>query len=297
MMRVLGFGDNIVDRFVDRAVEYPGGNAVNVAVYAHRLGAHAEYLGVFGDDERGVFLRSSIEDAGVPTPRSLIRRGESGVSSLRVDDGERVFLGWNGGGITVREPIDLDEGREEYAAGFDLVHSSVYSRTESQLPRLRRHHALVTFDLSSEAEFREPAYLDRIAPFADLVLLSCAELDEDAAFALLEEVVVRGAGLALGTRGTDGALITDGRVRRSAPARRIPDDVDLIDTMGCGDAFLAGFLVALHGRGWRRGSIPTGDDLHSALEAGADAAHDQCFVEGAFERGRPSDDPVPANMW
>ncbi|MEJ6555406.1 PfkB family carbohydrate kinase [Microbacterium esteraromaticum] len=296
-MRVLGFGDNIVDRFLDRAVEYPGGNAVNVAVYAHRLGAHAEYLGVFGDDERGAFLRSSIEDAGVPTPQSVIRRGESGVSSLRVVDGDRVFVGWNGGGVTVREPIDLDDGRDAYAAGFDLVHSSVYSRTESQLPRLRARDVLVSFDLSSEEEFREPGYLDRVAPFVDLVLLSCAGLDEAAAFALLDKAVSHGAPLALGTRGTGGALVTDGRARRSAPARLIPENDTIIDTMGCGDAFLAGFLVALHGEGWRRGRIPDGASLQKALEAGADSARDQCLVEGAFGRGRPSPDPVAASMW
>lgn len=296
-MRVLGFGDNIVDRFLDRGVDYPGGNAVNVAVYAHRLGADAEYLGVFGDDELGVFVCSAIEDAGVGTSRSVTRAGESGVSSLRVIDGERVFLGWNGGGVTVGEPIDLDEGREEYAAVFDLVHSSVYSRTESQLPRLRRHDVLVSFDLSSEAEFRSPHYLDQVAPHADLVLLSCAGLEEDAAFELLHEAVRHGAGLALGTRGTEGALVTDGRVRLSAPARLLADDEQLIDTMGCGDAFLAGFLVALHDSGWRRSSAPTASALQTALESGADAAHDQCLVEGAFARGRRSGDPVPASMW
>lgn len=296
-MRVLGFGDNIVDRFLDRGVDYPGGNAVNVAVYAHRLGAVAEYLGVFGDDELGAFLRSAIEDAGVGTPQSLVREGESGVSSLRVIDGDRVFLGWNGGGVTVGDPIDLEAGREEYAAGFDLVHSSVYSRTESQLPRLRRHDVLVSFDLSSEPEFRSRDYLDRVAPHADLVLLSCAGLDEGAAFELLEDAVHHGAGIALGTRGTEGALVTDGRVRRSAPARLLGHDEELVDTMGCGDAFLAGFLVALHSSGWRRGSAPTASALEAALEVGADAAHDQCLVEGAFARGRRSGDPVPASMW
>ncbi|MFS0893129.1 PfkB family carbohydrate kinase [Microbacterium sp. 179-I 3D3 NHS] len=296
-MRVLGFGDNIVDRFLDRGVDYPGGNAVNVAVYAHRLGADAGYLGVFGDDDAGLFLRAAIEDAGVDTSRSVARRGESGISSLRVIDGERVFLGWNGGGVTVAEPIDLDEGREAYAAGFDLVHSSVYSRTEPQLPRLRGHDVLVSFDLSSEPEFRTPEYLDRVAPSADLVLLSCAGLDDDAAFALLDDAVGRGASLALGTRGTDGALVTDGALRCTAAARLLTDHEILVDTMGCGDAFLAGFLVDLHASGWRRDAAPSAAALHAALRAGADAAHDQCLVEGAFARGRRSGDPVPASMW
>ncbi|MBO0981929.1 PfkB family carbohydrate kinase [Microbacterium sp. SD291] len=293
-MRVLGFGDNIIDRFLDRGIDYPGGNAVNVAVYARRRGAHAEYLGVFGDDDAGAFLRAAIEDAGVGTAHSVVRRGESGVSSLRVVDGDRTFLGWNGGGITVREPIDLGDGREDYAAMFDVVHSSVYSGVEDQLPRLREHDVLVSFDLSSEPAFRTPEYLGRVAPFADLVLLSCAELDLEQSFALLDEAVRHGAGLALGTRGVDGALVTDGRLRLTAPARLIDDEAEMVDTMGCGDAFVAGFLVSLHGDGWRRDRRPDAAALQRALEAGADAARDQCLVEGAFGRGRPT--PAAASM-
>lgn len=296
-MRVLGFGDNIVDRFLDRGIDYPGGNAVNVAVYAQRLGAEAAYLGVFGDDDLGVFLRAAIEDAGVSTARCEIREGESGVSSLRVIDGERTFLGWNGGGVTVTSPIDLNDGRADYAAGFDLVHSSVYSKTESQLPRLHELGVLVSFDLSSEKEFREPSYLDLVAPYADVVLLSCAGLDDDGAFAVLDRAVHHGASLAVGTRGTDGALVTDGAVRVAAPAHLLTDEADLVDTMGCGDAFLAGFLVALHGAGWSRATPPTVEDLRRALSAGADAARDQCLVEGAFSRGRRSGATVAANMW
>ena len=34
MIRILGLGDNVVDRFLDRGRMYPGGQAMNVAVYA-----------------------------------------------------------------------------------------------------------------------------------------------------------------------------------------------------------------------------------------------------------------------
>ncbi|UOQ88006.1 PfkB family carbohydrate kinase [Agromyces endophyticus] len=195
----------------------------------------------------------------------------------------------------MRDPIDLDGGRDDYLAGFDLVHSSVYSGTESVLPRLRTRRPLVSFDLSSEPEFRTPEYLDRVAPHCDVVLFSCAGLDESASFALLDEAVRRGAGLALGTRGTDGALTTDGRVHRTAPARVVAPDAEIVDTMGCGDAFMAGFLVSLYASGWRRDRRPDAAALQSALDAGADAAHDQCFVEGAFGHGRPT--PAAASMW
>jgi fructoselysine 6-kinase len=291
-VRVLGFGDNIVDRFLDRGLDYPGGNCVNVAVFAHRLGAEAGYLGVFGDDEAGELLREAVAAEGVDVSRSVVREGESGVSTLHVEDGERTFLGWNGGGVTVRSPLDLDDDLLAYADGFDLVHSSVYSRSEPQLPKLAATGALVSFDLSSEDEFRTDAYLERVAPHADLVLLSCSHVDFGETDALLARAIAHGASVALATRGTDGAIVTDGTVSVAAPARLVADPATIVDTMGCGDAFLAGFVVSLLGSGWSRASPPSRAQLASALAAGADAAYDQCFVEGAFGRARPSGAPV-----
>ncbi|MFC9285158.1 PfkB family carbohydrate kinase [Streptomyces sp. NPDC057052] len=287
-MRVLGFGDNIVDRFVDRGTDYPGGNSVNVAVYAKRLGLEAAYLGVFGDDTLGRFLREAIADTGVAVDHCAVRDGESGVSTLRVDSGDRVFLGWNGGGVTVREPLVLDGGLLAYVSSFDLVHSSVYSGSESELPKLARLDTLTTFDLSSEEEYRTPDYLDRVCPYADLVLLSCSHLNETATRDLLAEAVRRGAGLALATRGAEGAVAHDGHATITAPARPLDNGAPLIDTMGCGDAFLAGFVVSLLRAGWRRPTPPDRHQMERALRDGADAAHDQCFTEAAFGRGRPT---------
>jgi len=296
-MRILGFGDNIVDRFLDRGLDYPGGNCVNVAVFARRLGADAGYLGVFGDDDAGTYLRSAIAAEGIDVSHSRVRTGESGISTLRVEDGERTFLGWNGGGVTVRAPLELNEGLRDYAAGFDLVHSSVYSRSEPELPKLAGGPALVSFDLSSEDEFRSPAYLDRICPSADLVLLSCSHLSAEQTRALLADAIGRGASVALGTRGTDGAIVTDGTVTIEAEAHLVADPSTIVDTMGCGDAFLAGFIVSLLGSGWSRTRRPDRAAFSGALQAGADAAHAQCFVEGAFGRGRPSGEAVAASMW
>ena len=296
-MRVLGFGDNIVDRFLDRGLDYPGGNCVNVAVFARRLGADAGYLGVFGDDDAGAYLQASIAAEGVDVSRSRVRDGESGISTLRVEEGERTFLGWNGGGVTVRSPLELDDDLLDYVAGFDLVHSSVYSRSEPELPKLAGGRALVSFDLSSEDEFRSPAYLDRICPSADLVLLSCSHLSVDETRALLADAVARGASVALGTRGTDGAIVTDGRVTIDGDAHLVADPATIVDTMGCGDAFLAGFVVSLLGAGWSRSVPADRARFAAALAAGADAAHAQCFVEGAFGRSRPSDEAVAASMW
>ncbi|MEU9446350.1 PfkB family carbohydrate kinase [Streptomyces sp. NPDC048304] len=292
-MNILGFGDNVVDRFVDRGIDYPGGNCVNVAVYARRLGLDAAYLGVFGDDDLGAFLRTAVAVQGVAVEHSVVRHGESGVSTLHVRDGDRVFLGYNGGGVTVREPLVLDGELLAYAASFSLVHSSVYSRSESELPKLSAAGPLVSFDLSDDEEFRAPAYLDRVCPHLDLALLSCSDLDEAATQRLLEAVVARGARMVLATRGLAGATVYDGRTLMTAPALAA-DARSMADTMGCGDAFLAGFAVSLLRDGWSRGNPPSRPCLERALEHGTQSAHDQCFVEAAFGHGRPTAPPAPA---
>lgn len=291
-MKILGLGDNIIDRFVDRGIDYPGGNAVNVAVYARRLGAESGYLGVFGDDAEGVFLRNSIAEEGVDLHRSLVREGESGVSRLHVVDGDRTFLGWNGGGVTVREPIDLDDGRLEYTAEFDHVHTSVYSGILPELPRLARLGPLVSFDFSSEPEYRTEEYFARVAPHIDLALISCSEQSKIETRAILESLVAHGASLALATRGTDGAIVTDGTRVFTGSALLLEDPATMVDTMGCGDAFLAGFIVHLLDAGWSRDHQPTAEELRLGLRAGAEASRDQCLVEAAFGHGRKT--PVAA---
>lgn len=289
-MKILGFGDNIIDRFVDRGLIYPGGNCVNVAVFARQLGAEAAYLGVFGSDGYGGLMREALTAEGIWIDRSIVRAGPSGISNLTVDDGERVFGGWNGGGVTVEEPVVLDEELLRYASGFDLVHSSVYSAAEDELPKLRAGSALVSYDLSSEDVYRTAGYLDRVCPAVDLALVSCSHLGEAETRSLLRELVERGAGLALATRGTDGAIVYDGRSYVAAPAERIVDPSTIVDTMGCGDAFMAAFTVSLLGAGWSRTSAPSADALLGALHAGADFAARQCFVDGAF--GRAQADPM-----
>jgi fructoselysine 6-kinase len=285
-MRVLGFGDNIVDRFVDRGVEYPGGNCVNVAVYARQLGAEAAYLGVFGDDDAGVFVRGCIEGAGVDTARCEVRTGPNGLTEIETVHGDRRFLRWNGGGVTVSDPIRL-RGLD-YAGSFDLVHSSVYSAVESELPALRATKALVSFDFSSEAEYRSEAYLALVCPAIDLALVSCGGLEQQQVWSELRRFAAHGTPLVLGTMGEQGAVLFDGENFYHSNAA--PAAAPFVDTMGCGDAYLAALAVGLLDAHWSRSALPPGTVIHAAMKRAARFAAGQCSVDGAFGFGR---DVVP----
>ncbi|WP_461163968.1 PfkB family carbohydrate kinase [Arthrobacter sp. R4-81] len=284
-MKVVGFGDNIVDRFVDRQVMYPGGNCANFAVFARRLGVPSAYMGVFGSDALGDFVRAALVDCGVELDRCIVREGLNGVTDIRAVNGDRVFLGWNDGGVTLSHPFVLSPDDLRYLATVDLVHSSVYSASESQLPQLSRAGTLISFDYSSEPEHRTDAYFAQTAPFIDLALLSLGDLpDQDATDELLR-VSAAGACLALGTRGNKGALFYDGAkfyLQKAAPTE--PDR--FVDTMGCGDAFLTGLTVSLLREGWNRRNQPREPALRRALALAAEVAAEQCYAEGAFGYGR-----------
>jgi sugar/nucleoside kinase (ribokinase family) len=56
-MKFVGMGDNVVDRYVNKKVMFPGGNAVNFAAFAKKCGVDSAYLGVLADDMEGRLIR------------------------------------------------------------------------------------------------------------------------------------------------------------------------------------------------------------------------------------------------
>ena len=59
-MKIAGIGDNVIDRYMNMGVMFPGGNAVNVAAHASRLGAVAAYVGSIGADREGRIIRDAL---------------------------------------------------------------------------------------------------------------------------------------------------------------------------------------------------------------------------------------------
>ena len=80
-MKFIGMGDNVVDRYVNKKVMFPGGNAVNFAAYAKLCGVGSAYLGVFANDREGRLIRSALSELweliypGAPYFRTQRRSG------------------------------------------------------------------------------------------------------------------------------------------------------------------------------------------------------------------------------
>ena len=92
-MKLAAIGSNCIDYYADieggRA--YPGGGPVNMAVYASRLGHESSYIGPIGDDKFGDLMRASIAERGVDTSHLHKLPGQTAVTQVKLDNGERIL--------------------------------------------------------------------------------------------------------------------------------------------------------------------------------------------------------------
>ena len=99
MVKVLGLGDNVCDVYLHTDTMYPGGQAVNFAVYARELGAESDYMGVFGRDAVAEHVQAVLKKHGVGIGHCRSYEGENGFARVTLVDGDRVFKGSNRGGV------------------------------------------------------------------------------------------------------------------------------------------------------------------------------------------------------
>ncbi|WP_119270555.1 PfkB family carbohydrate kinase [Taklimakanibacter deserti] len=262
MVRVLGIGDNTVDIYVDQGVQFPGGNAVNVPIMMKRLGAEASYLGCIGTDFLGDLIRQALITEGIDISRLRVIAGPNSWSRIRHVGGDRVFAGSH---PSLRGDYQLKDEDFRFIAAHDLAHSSVYSRLEDELSRIRAAAPLLSFDYSSEYD---GDYIARTAPHLDIAFLSDARGSDDQAEALAHRVASHGPRIVVITRGSEGAIaLVAGKILRQSV---IPASV--VDTLGAGDGFIAAFLL----------SLLAGEDIQTALGKGANHAAHVCGYRGAF---------------
>lgn len=249
-MRALVIGESLID-IVERggrSTEHVGGSPLNVAVGLARLGRDVDFLTHIGDDERGRRIVDYVESSGVQlvagssdaarTPTALAALDEHGSAQYEFD------IEWQLTGTPeVGPPLVvhtgsiaavLEPGCRAAAALLDTYHPS----------------ATVTFDPNVRPALiddRDAARnrVDRLLERSDVVKAS----DEDMRWLepgrspeqIAQTWLTLGPSVVAVTMGAHGsfALCAAGMVR--VPAF----EFDVVDTVGAGDAFMAGLIDGL----------------------------------------------------
>jgi fructokinase len=290
---ILVAGEALVDLVVtDRAIlPSPGGGPYNTARALGRLGASVGFLGRLSQDHFGSMLTKVLAESGVsldytsrgPEPSAL-------AIAHRSADGEADYSFYLGGttfGYASFPTLGADV-RALYVGSLALALEPSASALEALVER-ERHNRIVVIDpnvrpaaIPEHVGYR--ARFDRCCRAAHIVKLSASDASwlmpgmghEDVATRLLD----LGAELVVVTLGADGAIAGTHRARARVRAQRI----DVADTIGAGDAFGAGLLVALEERSAfvRGGLAVLGDsDLESVLRYASAVAALTCARFGA----------------
>jgi fructoselysine 6-kinase len=260
-LRIAAVGDNCIDKFLPPVGQaLIGGNAVNVAVQLARLGHDAFYFGAVGPDMDGRRTKEALAENRVSVAHVQERAGKTAHTDIAVlPSGERVFLLEDFGVCAGYRPSEEDMAKLQT---MDHVHIGWLDDGGGLRRRLAAAGVSVSQDISVNAD---PANLgiDGLS-----IAFGSAGEDDAAVEAMLDRFLSAGVGVAIVTRGAKGSVAATGKEMAETGIRHI----DVIDTTGAGDSFIAGFLSAHLG----------GGSLQAAVDAGRDQAACACSHVGGF---------------
>jgi 2-dehydro-3-deoxygluconokinase len=262
-----------------------GGSESNVAIGLQRLGVQAVWCGRVGADSLGNLVEREIRAEGVDVRLAVDPSAPTGlmIKERRTPATQRVSYYRAGSAGSRITPEDIDE---QLISGAGLLHVSgitpaLSAQAEATLRYAvdvaRAHNVTVSFDLNFRgnlwsAEEARSVYRD-IIRLSDVVFAG----DDEAAIAvdagepeeLARRIAALGPSQAVIKLGPDGALaLIEGTLFRQEAVT-----IDAADTVGAGDAFVAGYLAEFVTSCGPQGRLKT------AAATGAFA----CLVPGDWE--------------
>ena len=261
-MRIACIGDNCIDWYVDTKKGSPGGNPVNVSVYSRRLGFDSSYIGAVGDDANGELILNALMEKGVDVSHVRTVHGSTAVSRVRLKDGDRILGDYDEGVMTDFRPTKEDV---DFLCKHDMVVTSLWGHAEGALEEIHSRGVPVAFD-ASERPFDEIAV--NVAPNITLFFFSDDSSTDEEIHDTLRKIHASGPKIVIAMRGSKGSMAYDGKEFSSFGI--IP--VEVVDTLGAGDSYIAGFSTA-----WlSRKPVP------ECMRAGAECASETIRYTGAW---------------
>jgi sugar/nucleoside kinase (ribokinase family) len=225
-----------------------GGTVVDTA----KLGLRSLAVGAVGDDEKADWVLLTLNKHGIDTSAMQKIKGvPTSATILNVrPNGDRPALHVRGASDHFDVPASMYDQVFNapiiHLGGTGLLKTLDGPASVTLLKEAKARGRIVTFDLIA-ASAETIAIVEPLLPYIDYFMPSIEEAKDMSGQSTAEDCakfyIDRGAGCCVFTLGGDGAYFAhqDG-TRLTSPAY----DIQVVDTTGCGDAFDAGFIAALH---------------------------------------------------
>ena len=282
-MDVVTFGETMVLfqpmktaplRYVSNYEQLIGGAESNLAIGLAKLGHKVGWFSRLGNDEFGHFILSRIRSEGVDTSRvkfDPINPTAVFFKEKRTEKDIRVYYYRSGSAASKLNPEDIDE---DYIASAKILHLSgitpalsdtAYETVFKAIEIAKKHRIKISFDpnlrlkLWSADKARETIF--QIAEQADILFPGIHEgefLTGEKEPRKIAEKIYRPGQQLLIKMGEQGTYYTNGKEEEVIPAFKVNR---VIDPVGAGDGFAAGFLSGyLKGMHWSE-SIKIGNAI------------------------------------
>ncbi|ESY88974.1 PfkB family carbohydrate kinase [Mesorhizobium australicum] len=267
---LVAVGDNCLDVYLNKDLLTVGGNALNVAVQWRRDGWSARYFGAVGDDPEGEITLREIETAGLSRNDVEMISGDTAVTLLRDQSGDRTFLFESFGVGENYMPAPRDW---QVISKADWVHLGT-NANKDLVRRLVGERVPFSLDVST-------AHLALPLEGVPLVFASGPDEPSVPVEPLMAALRSAGARQVVLTCGSRGAYFRDSRGVRHAEA----SPTSVVDTCGAGDSFIATFITAF---------CLAGLDADDAMrKASLDASRTCTHLGGFPQEPRPIPDWLP----
>ncbi|MCS7060038.1 MAG: carbohydrate kinase [Anaerolineae bacterium] len=262
-------------------IKAPGGAPANVAVALQRLGTSAAFVSKVGNDPFGDYLRDSLSTDKIDT-RYIFVDPHARTTAVFVavwDDGRKdlCFYRNPGADMMLREdeidPHIFDGARCFHFGSITFIHEPAASAQRKALHCAQERGLMISYDpnyrptLWPDVNTAQRVIRDSFQ-YCHLAKISEEEwetatghTDLDAG---IEAVLEWGVELLVISRGAKGAIATNGDYRIELPAV----DVNVVETTGAGDGFMAAMIQRLLPERERLGSLRAVDEsiVHEALQ-------------------------------
>ncbi len=264
-MKLAAIGSNCIDYYnnINGGKAFAGGGPVNMAVYTVRIGGEASYIGPVGKDSYGQFMIDAIRDKGVNVSHLYQRDGKTAVSQVQLVNGERVFGDYDEG---VLSDYDLSDDDISFILQHDLVVADLWGKVENRFRDLKSKGIKTAFDCADRPD-DEAAQI--AMPYTDYLFFSSEDGVTEEIKSKMKHYHDIGPKLVICMLGSDGSLCYDGEKFTKYGIKKCEH---VVDTMGAGDSYVAGFLTG----------IVDNFDLIKAMELGAATATDTLEYFGAW---------------